>query len=30
MPKYAPFCERVLKVASARELTAAVDQLLAA
>jgi len=30
MPKYAPLCERVLKVANTRELAAAVDQLLSA
>jgi uncharacterized protein with von Willebrand factor type A (vWA) domain len=30
MPKYAPLCERVLKVANARELASAVDQLLSA
>jgi uncharacterized protein with von Willebrand factor type A (vWA) domain len=30
MPKYAPLCERVLKVANTRELASAVDQLLAA
>jgi uncharacterized protein with von Willebrand factor type A (vWA) domain len=30
MPKYAPLCDRVLKVANARELTSAVDQLLSA